>query len=82
MGEDNVCMCGWIECEYKENEFYWHEVLDRSFITFKFFHDFIKEHPAVEHDEELCEITTQIFNDLNKLYQMIGSRAYKFEKGK
>jgi len=51
------------------------ELLDRSFMISKIFHDFVLDHLFTSEDEEISTLANKISEDLGELYQLIGAKA-------
>lgn len=59
----------------KLDAFHWHEALDRSFLAFEFFDEYVSQHPTILGTKQLKKEAREISQRMFRLYQKLGSMA-------
>jgi hypothetical protein len=74
-----MCNCGDKNCDYRESELYWHELLDRSHVICDSFHKYIEDHPVVKHNKGLQQEAEKVTRIIQDFYQLVSSKSYNFD---
>lgn len=69
-----------MKSEYKEGKLYWHEAIDRSHVACDHFYEYVQQHPAVQHDDELEEAATAVTDAMRDFYQLVCRKSDEFDR--